>query len=416
VFTVDGTVQTPSATVTNGVATLQVTLATGAHTFSVAYGGNSYYLSSTGTQSITVIPAGTSSVTLAVTNTGTITYGQAVAVTSTITTGNATATPTGTVAFSVDGVVQKTLTYAATLSTTLTVPAGTHTLAAAYSGDFNYQAGTGTTPVTLAKAQPAIALTLTPTATTSANTIVMTATVSSSISTPTGTVTYTNGTTTLGTGPLNGSGVATYTNSNQTTAATFTASYGGDSNFLAATVTLTPAATFLISNLTGTVQLAQNGVGTGAMQVNSFYNYVGTVSVNCTNVPSYVVCRGVPSQTTMTANGTAAVALQVYADVTPAATAANRSPKMGRRSALAMAACMLLLLPFARRRGMRLLMVLMAALVVAGGVVGCGTGVSDVNNDITPTGMYTATLNVTDGSQTTSGTLTLVVLPATSQR
>jgi len=411
-FYVDG-LAAGTATVSSNAASVNLKLTVGPHSIKAVYGGDTNYAPSSTTQ---IWPAGTSSVSLAVTTTGTITYGQAVAVTATTTTGNSAATATGTVAFSVDGVVQKTLTYAASLSTTVNVPAGTHTLAAVYSGDMNYQAGTGTASVTLNKAQPAITLMLTPTAGPTSNTVAMSATVGSSISTPTGTVTFTNGTTTLGTGTLNASGVATYNSTNQTPAATITATYGGDSNFLVANVTVTPTATFLISNFSpSTLQMAQNGVGQASLQVNSFYNYAGTLTINCTNAPSYVVCRGMPQFATLTANGTAGVVVQVYTSIPPVS-AANRGLKGLSRQGMMTAALCMLLLPLARRRGLRLLVMLVVALAVAVGAVGCGTGVSDTNNDITPTGTYAVTLNVTDGSQTTSQNLSLVVLPATSVR
>ena len=52
--------------------------------------------------------------------------------------------------------------------------------------------------------------------------------------TPTGTVTFKDGAATLGTGPLNGSGQATFTTSSLGIGPhSITAAYGGDANFLA---------------------------------------------------------------------------------------------------------------------------------------------------------------------------------------
>ena len=75
-----------------------------------------------------------------------------------------------------------------------------------------------------------------------------TATVTAS-STPSGSVTFYDGTTALGTGTLNGSGVATYSTSSLGVGAhSITASYAGNSTFAAstsgaATVTVTTSAT-----------------------------------------------------------------------------------------------------------------------------------------------------------------------------
>jgi hypothetical protein len=61
--------------------------------------------------------------------------------------------------------------------------------------------------------------------------VTVTATVTASSGTPTGPVTFKDGATTLGTGTLNGSGVASFTTSALTAGVhSITAVYGGDAN------------------------------------------------------------------------------------------------------------------------------------------------------------------------------------------
>src|SRR5205807_65841 len=60
--------------------------------------------------------------------------------------------------------------------------------------------------------------------------------VAPSTATPTGTVSFLDGTTTLGTGTLNASGVATFTSTGLSVGShTITARYGGDATFASAT-------------------------------------------------------------------------------------------------------------------------------------------------------------------------------------
>ena len=103
------------------------------------------------------IPSGTSAIKLAIVSpTGTITYGQPVTVSTTTTTGNSTATPTGTIVFAVDGATLSSTAYAAASTATLSLPGGTHTLSATYSGDSNYEPATASLSFTVQKAAPTI--------------------------------------------------------------------------------------------------------------------------------------------------------------------------------------------------------------------------------------------------------------------
>jgi Bacterial Ig-like domain (group 3) len=127
---------------------------------------------------------------------------------------------------------------------------------------------------------------------------------------PTGSVTFYDGATSIGTGSLNGSGVAIF--STTTLAAgshSITAQYGGSAAFTASTsaavtVTITvpvPDFSLSISPASGTETSSTSATATLAVTpVNSF---TGTVSFACSGQPSYIACSFSPA--TLTPAGSA---------------------------------------------------------------------------------------------------------------
>ncbi|HMH50749.1 MAG TPA: Ig-like domain repeat protein [Candidatus Acidoferrum sp.] len=166
--------------------------------------------------------------------------GQAVTFTATVNGGAAAgAVPTGTVTFrdgtTVLGIVSLNALHQAAL-TTSTLAVGAHSITGQYGGDTNFTGSTSaalsqtvnkatTTTTVGSSANPALA----------GNTVTFTATVNVAApgsGTPTGTVTFKDGTTTLGTGAVNGSGQATLSTSALAIGPhAITAEYGGDVNF-----------------------------------------------------------------------------------------------------------------------------------------------------------------------------------------
>jgi len=152
--------------------------------------------------------------------------------------------PTGTVTF-YDGATSLgtgTLNGSgvATIATSSLI-GGPHSITAAYGGDSNFSSSTSTvltqTVSSLTASATALLSSVNPAG--SGQPVTFTATVSSNGSlrtTPTGSVTFYDGTTALGMGTLNGSGVATFTTSSLSSAShTITAAYGGDTNYSAST-------------------------------------------------------------------------------------------------------------------------------------------------------------------------------------
>ncbi len=123
--------------------------------------------------------------------------------------------------------------------------------------------------------------------------VTLTATVSGSGGTPTGTVTFKDGTATLGTGTLNGSGQATFTTNKLSAVASphsLTAVYGGDSNF-------NPSTSSAVSQTVNQKALSV----TGLTAQNKVYDT--TLSATLTGTPAL---SGVVGSDVVSLTGTAA--------------------------------------------------------------------------------------------------------------
>jgi hypothetical protein len=201
---------------------------------------------------------------------------------------------------------------------------GTVVLVATQAGNANYSAAT---PVKQSFVVTPAATTTTLKASAAAITAgaseTLTATVTSSGGTPTGTVTFWNGTTSLGTGTLNASGVAALlTTSLPVGTDSITASYAAQGNFAASisaatTVTVTaassgpsPSVTFN-SKLT-TLNAPQGSTISDAVTITSTNGYTGTLTLSCPTLPANATCVFLPSATVdIPANGTVTVTLDI---------------------------------------------------------------------------------------------------------
>jgi uncharacterized repeat protein (TIGR03803 family) len=162
-------------------------------------------------------------------------------VTLTATVTASTGIPTGSVAFSADGIGLGSATLNSNGVATFTassngVPAGAYPVVATYSGASNYDSSASSpVTVTLLKAITTTTLAASPSTVTPPGEVTLTATVSrqSGVGIPTGTVTFSVGTLILGSAKVNGSGIAALTASSQGIAAgtySITAKYSGDSS------------------------------------------------------------------------------------------------------------------------------------------------------------------------------------------
>src|SRR2546426_459115 len=227
---IHGVSDTTTADATTGVWSFTETLASGADTISVTDTGFGA-TSSASTVSITVQSAATTILISSSANPSI--FGYSITFTATV---NSTAT-TGTVTFYNGTQTLSTGTLSggtATYSTSAFAP-GSYSITASYSGDTNYLPSTSgaITQTVNAPATATITLVSSVNPSTLGQQVTFTATVNSA--TATGTVTFYNGTQILGTGTLSG-GTATYSTSAFAPGSySITASYSGDTNYLAST-------------------------------------------------------------------------------------------------------------------------------------------------------------------------------------
>ena len=395
----------------SGVATLTTSVPAGMGTLGATYGGSSSSASSNGTGvSVSVAQA-----PLTVT---------AANVTRVI--GAANPTLTGTVT----GVVNNDV-LTASYSTTATAasPAGTYPIIPAITGanisNYNVTLNNGTLTVT-----PGTATTTALTA--SASTVVVgasvtfTATVTGTSGTPapTGTVTFKDGSTTLGTGTLNGSGVATFASTSLAVGQhSVTASYAGDTSNIpsvssAVSVTVTagpPDFSLTLAQTSGTVTNGTNEVVT--VTVASVNGFSAATTLACSGLPTYSTCSFSPASVTPTGTAAATSTLTIATDVRAAAAALHiasqeHPPVMSSEPRIAIAGVVasLLLLPLAgwKNRKLRKLLVLIAVIVgsalTMAGITGCGGG-----SPKTPAGSYTVIVTGTSGTLTHTANYSITV-------
>ncbi len=241
----DGTALLPAdATLSNGVGTFNATLKTaGGQTLTAT---DTVTGSITGSASITVGKAATTTALTAVP--ATTSYGQSVTLTAAVSLppGNAD-TLTGAVDFSDGGVAIPGCSGVAVdasgnaTCTTANLATGVRSLRADYLGDGNSAASFGTLQFTVSTATTAMTLTATPNPAIAGQTVTLTATLTNggSSATPTGSVAFFDGTTSLGSVALDANGVAVLTLSSlaQGTHA-LSAEYAGGGGFASASAQL----------------------------------------------------------------------------------------------------------------------------------------------------------------------------------
>ncbi len=296
----DGTVVLGTGTISGTTATFTTsTLVIGIHDITGVYSGDSTH--ATATSPVLAQEVDKATPTLGLATSGPSTYGGAVTITATLPAG-----PTGTVTFMSGTVTLGTAPVSAggvaSISTSV-LPTGTDGITATYSGDTNYNAATGSAQQTVNKIVPTVGVS-TSGPSTYGGSVTVTATLPAGA---TGTVTFMSGTTTLGSGTVNSSGtVSISTTTLPGGTDPITVSYGGDTNYTAATGTgsqsvskatvtstltssLNPSVsgnsvTFtdtLPSTVTGTVTFSSGGVIIGTGTVTS-----GVASVTTTSLPA----------------------------------------------------------------------------------------------------------------------------------
>ena len=260
----DGSTTLGTGTLASGVATLAASFTTtGAHSLTVAYGGDANNLASTSaafSETVTTTST-TTTATLSASPTPAVT-GQSVTLTATI----SPAAATGSVTFKDGTTTLGTGTLAsgvATLSTTFSAT-GAHSLTAAYAGDSTYASSTSAALTETVNAKTTSTTTLTSSVQPSniGQNTTLKATVTGT--SPTGRVGFYDGTTALGVGDVSG-GVATLTRSFATAGShSLKATYVGDTSNTSSTglLTQTVNASASTTTLTSSVNPAAIGQST----------------------------------------------------------------------------------------------------------------------------------------------------------
>jgi hypothetical protein len=228
----------------SGVATLSIaSLPAGTYSLTARYVGNSSFGSSTSAAaSVTVTASTAATITSLVASPNPVTVGQSLNLVATVS-ASGTASLSGTVNFmngsTVLGSGSVNSSRVATLSIA-SLPAGTYSLTARYVGNSTFLASTSaaaSVTVTASTAATITSLVASPNPVTVGQTLNLVATVSASgTASLSGTVNFMNGSTVLGSGSVNSSGIATLSITSLPAGTySLTARYAGNSSYLAST-------------------------------------------------------------------------------------------------------------------------------------------------------------------------------------
>jgi len=216
--------------------------------------------------------------------------------------------PTGSVTF-LDGATalgSAPLNSSGQASLSVGLIVGTHSITAQYGGDANYLAITSKALSQVVTQSPdATMLKSSANPANPGQTVTFTATVASTVTgdklAPTGQVTFSDGSTALGTVPLNSSGVATLSTTKLATGShSITAQYGGDTNFtgskssaLNQVVTQTTQPTYTLAANPTKQTVNPGSAANYVITLTPLAGYDGTVTISCptSGLPSGVTCN-----------------------------------------------------------------------------------------------------------------------------
>ncbi|MFP5235377.1 MAG: Ig-like domain repeat protein [Acidobacteriota bacterium] len=255
---------------------------------------------------------------------------------------------------------------------------------------------------------PTVTLSASPTSVLAGGMVALQATVTGANGTPTGSVTFHDGTTALGTVPLNG-GVASF-NATFTTVGThsITANYGGDTTYIAGVssavqVQVEDFGFGLPGSTTTTILPGQTATFSFTVNPLGGPTFAQDVSLTLSGVPNGISAQLTPA-TVSAGSGATTVQLQLVASKSMLISRADRDP-LGAAGRIAFGLLLLPLFGFGkvRRRAGRwlvLLVLLAGSLAATLGLSGCGTasgyfGQKQVSATVTLTGTSGSTTHTT---------------------
>jgi sugar lactone lactonase YvrE len=400
----------------SGVASLTLsTLAPGPHSVVANYAGNGNVGASSSTP-LTLSVKQTTSMTLASNADPSPTLSSFTLTADVVNSG--VGEPTGTIMF-MDGSAQLgTATLDATGHAALNIvsmSAGDHALTATYGGDAENFAGSSPTLTETVQLRPTtVALTSSSTDPNNAQQVTLIAEVGwSGPAPPTGTVVFTNGSTVLGSAPVDSIGIATLTVALASSTATIVATYNGDASYAgsasaptAITVGLPTQLTILLDPPAMTFASGQHSMG--SMTLVSQAGFSDTLALGCLGLPFAATCTFSKTQVDLAANGN--VTVQLTVDTGDPLGAGGSAALESRTSGVFVCFLPLLILigiGVRRRRRLPSLLLILCAAAMTLTVSGC----SGLHINSTPPGTYTFKVTATglNTGTTQSQTMTLTV-------
>ncbi len=304
---------------------------------------------------------------------------------------------------------------------------GTVVLQATQAGNSEYAAATATQSFQVTPAPTTTTLNA-PGSAASGSSVTLTATVASSAGVPAGSVTFMSGSTSLGVGTLNGSGVATLSTATLPAGTDLaTASYAAAGNFAgssSAPVTLTiaapvePTATFTVAANPTSLTVQAGASAATTLTFTPTGGYSGKITLSCTNLPTNATCTFAQDQLTLTGNNQS-INLGLTINTT-AQTADKRAPQSPLNPTLLALAFwwpggLTGLTVFLRKRKLQktqpallLLLLFACTAALAVGLSGCGMN-GTANNASPSTSQVSVVATGTSGSVVSTQTVTLAL-------
>jgi hypothetical protein len=404
----------------NGVASTTVnTLVPGTYNITAIYNATTNYASSTSATVVEVV-LGADSVTSLTAAPNPAYLGQNVTFSLRVRAAQGTALPMGTVTLTDGGTLLGTATLDASGNASLgvsTLALGSHTITATYSSSGNFNASSASVVELITTIQSSLGLMASPNPAAVGQTVTLTAIASSSTATQVsgGVVTFYDGTTVLGTAPVDATSHSSFSISTLSSGThNLMAVYSGGSIFGPSTSpvlqeSILPSA-FTVSLAPSMIALHGGQQGNATVQLTSVGLFAGPLTLSYGALPMYGSASLSPSSVTLATGGTTSSTLSLS---TFLKTTSYQPARGSRETPLVLSAgALLLLLPFGRgsgKHGLRLLG-LGFALVLLQGLTGCTNSYYTAN--LVAAGTYNIPITATDSNgNSQTATLTVVVTP-----
>ncbi|MGO8756538.1 MAG: Ig-like domain repeat protein [Terracidiphilus sp.] len=286
-------------------------LAVGTHSITVNYAGDNYNTAAT-SAAITQVVTQTVTAVAVIASPNPGIAGAAETLTATVTVTKGGGTPTGVVTFlngtTVLGAANLNTSGVATISPVLAP--GTYSIVASYAGDTDDASSQSSAlSLTVNQATTTTTLTVSPNPSTYLSPVTFTAVVAGNGAIPTGTVQFFAGTTLIGAGTLNTSGVTTITFSDLAIGTyAITAVYEGDTNDAPST---SAAVSLTVGKIPTTTDLGSTTTGGSNPQVDLVATVVGSVGPVPTGTVTFTDASTTLGTATLDANGVATLVLNL---------------------------------------------------------------------------------------------------------